>query len=58
MLQPKRSKHRKAQKGRIREVAKRGSMVSFGSYGLKALEDIRKDEVVFKMNTILGLVSN
>jgi len=40
MLQPKRSKHRKAQKGRIREVAKRGSMVSFGSYGLKALEGI------------------
>src|SRR6201995_5661351 len=40
MLQPKRSKHRKAQKGRIREVAKRGSTISFGSYGLKALEAI------------------
>ena len=38
MLQPKRSKHRKAQKGRIREVAKRGTDISFGSYGLKALE--------------------
>src|SRR4030095_2165686 len=40
MLQPKRSKHRKAQKGRIREVAKRGTDISFGSYGLKALEGI------------------
>ncbi|HXB42927.1 MAG TPA: 50S ribosomal protein L16 [Puia sp.] len=40
MLQPKRSKHRKAQKGRIRETAKRGSSIAFGSYGLKALEGI------------------
>src|ERR1700752_621810 len=40
MLQPKRSKHRKAQKGRIREVAKRGTEISFGSFGLKALEPI------------------
>lgn len=40
MLQPKRSKHRKAQKGRIREVAKRGSTIAFGSFALKALEPI------------------
>ncbi len=40
MLQPKRSKHRKAQKGRIREVAKRGTSISFGSFGLKAMEPI------------------
>lgn len=40
MLQPKRSKHRKAQKGRIREVAKRGASISFGSFALKALEPI------------------
>ena len=40
MLQPKRTKHRKAQKGRIREVAKRGTSLSFGSYGLKAVEGI------------------
>ena len=40
MLQPKRSKHRKAQKGRIREVAKRGSSIAFGSYALKSLEGI------------------
>ena len=40
MLQPKRSKHRKAQKGRIREVAKRGTTLSFGSFGLKAMEPV------------------
>lgn len=40
MLQPKRTKHRKSQKGRIREVAKRGASISFGSYALKALEPI------------------
>src|SRR5690242_3950394 len=40
MLQPKRTKHRKAQKGRIRAVAKRGSTISFGSYALKALDAI------------------
>ncbi|HEY6979228.1 MAG TPA: 50S ribosomal protein L16 [Chitinophagaceae bacterium] len=40
MLQPKRTKHRKAQKGRIREVAKRGTSLSFGSYGLKAVEGL------------------
>jgi len=40
MLQPKRSKHRKQQKGRIRQVAKRGTSISFGSYALKALEPI------------------
>ena len=40
MLQPKRTKHRKAQKGRIRSVAKRGTSISFGSYALKSLEPI------------------
>ena len=40
MLQPKRAKHRKAQKGRIRENAKRGTSISFGTFGLKALEPI------------------
>ena len=40
MIQPKRTKHRKAQKGRIREVAKRGDTISFGSYALKSLEAI------------------
>src|SRR5580765_2415638 len=40
MLQPKRTKHRKAQKGRIRRVAKRGTTLAFGTYGLKAAEPI------------------
>jgi large subunit ribosomal protein L16 len=38
MLIPKRVKHRKTQRGRRRGKAYRGSQVSFGSYGLKALE--------------------
>lgn len=36
MLQPKRTKYRKQQKGRNRGLALRGSEVSFGEYGLKA----------------------
>ncbi|MBY0536835.1 MAG: 50S ribosomal protein L16 [Chitinophagaceae bacterium] len=40
MLQPKRTKHRKAQKGRIRETAKRGTSIAFGSFALKALEPV------------------
>ncbi len=36
MLQPKRTKYRKQQKGRNRGMATRGSRVSFGEYGLKA----------------------
>ncbi|MCU0334166.1 MAG: 50S ribosomal protein L16 [Chitinophagaceae bacterium] len=40
MLQPKRTKFRKQQKGRIREVAKRGTSISFGSFALKAMEPI------------------
>jgi large subunit ribosomal protein L16 len=39
MLQPKRTKHRKVQKGRMKGDAKRGTTISFGSYALKALED-------------------
>jgi len=38
MLQPKKSKHRKAHKGRIRGNAQRGATIAFGSFGLKALE--------------------
>lgn len=38
MLQPKKVKHRKVQKGRIKGLAQRGSTVSFGSFGIKALE--------------------
>ena len=39
MLQPKRTKHRKMQKGRMKGDAKRGTTISFGSFALKALED-------------------
>ena len=38
MLQPKRTKFRKQHKGRNRGLALRGNEVSFGEYGLKALE--------------------
>ena len=38
MLMPKRTKYRKQQKGRMRGLAYRGSDVSFGDYGLQALE--------------------
>ncbi|NBB74026.1 MAG: 50S ribosomal protein L16 [Bacteroidetes bacterium] len=38
MLQPKRTKHRKMQKGRIKGNATRGTRVNFGDFGLKALE--------------------
>jgi large subunit ribosomal protein L16 len=38
MLQPKRTKHRKGHKGRIKGDAKRGATISFGSFALKALE--------------------
>ena len=36
MLQPKKTKFRKQQKGKNRGLALRGSKVSFGEYGLKA----------------------
>ncbi|MES1928557.1 50S ribosomal protein L16 [Salinisphaera dokdonensis CL-ES53] len=38
MLQPKRTKFRKVQKGRNRGLAQRGNEVSFGEYGLKAVQ--------------------
>jgi len=38
MLMPKRVKYRKAQRGRMKGKAHRGSSVAFGDYGLKALE--------------------
>ena len=38
MLQPKRTKFRKVQKGRLRGKASRGSTLAFGDYGLQALE--------------------
>ena len=41
MLQPKKTKFRKAFKGRIKGDAKGGTDLNFGSYGLKALEPER-----------------
>ncbi len=41
MLQPKKTKWRKAHKGRIHGNAKGGTSLNFGSYGLKALEPER-----------------
>ena len=39
MLQPKRTKYRKMQKGRIKGNAQRGAHIAFGSFGLKAVEE-------------------
>ncbi len=36
MLQPKRTKFRKSQKGRVKGAANRGNRLAFGSYGIKA----------------------
>ena len=41
MLQPKKTKFRKAFKGRIHGVASSGATLAFGQYGLKALEPER-----------------
>ena len=38
MLMPKRVKYRKAQRGRMKGKAQRGSTLAFGDFGLKALE--------------------
>jgi large subunit ribosomal protein L16 len=40
MLQPKRVKYRKAQRGRMKGTAQRGSTLAFGDYGLKAMEPV------------------
>ena len=37
-MMPKRVKYRKAQRGKIREVATRGNTVAFGEFGLQSLE--------------------
>ena len=41
MLQPKRTKYRKQQKGRTRGKARGGDTLAFGSYGLQTLETVR-----------------
>ena len=39
MLQPKKTKFRKMQKGKLKGFAQRGHQLSFGSFGIKALEE-------------------
>ena len=39
MLSPKRSKHRKAQRGMMKGNTKRGATLAFGTFGLKALDE-------------------
>lgn len=39
MLQPKRTKFRKMQKGRMKGMAQRGHEIAFGSFGLKTMEE-------------------
>jgi large subunit ribosomal protein L16 len=41
MLQPKRTKYRKAHKGRIHGTSKGATTLNFGSYGLKSVEPAR-----------------
>jgi large subunit ribosomal protein L16 len=41
MLSPKRTKYRKAHKGRIHGVAQSGTTLNFGAFGLKAMEPER-----------------
>ncbi len=38
MLQPKKTKYRKAQRGTLKGIAVRGSTLSFGDYAIKAVE--------------------
>lgn len=39
MLQPKKTKYRKAQKGKMKGNAQRGAQLAFGSFGIKTLEE-------------------
>ena len=38
MLQPKKTKFRRQQKGRMKGIAQRGNQLAFGSFGIKTLE--------------------
>ena len=39
MLQPKRTKYRRRQKGKMKGSARRGQQLAFGTFGIKALEE-------------------
>ena len=49
MLSPKRTKFRKAHKGRIHGVAKGGTQLNFGAFGLKSLEPGR---IMFELDGV------
>ncbi|MBQ4356034.1 MAG: 50S ribosomal protein L16 [Bacteroidales bacterium] len=38
MLQPKKTKYRRPQKGRMKDITKRGAEIAFGSFAIKSLE--------------------
>ena len=40
MLQPKKTKYRRMQKGKMKGNAQRGNQLAFGSFGIKALEEV------------------
>ena len=40
MLQPKKTKYRKAQKGRMKGLSNRGNRLSNGMFGIKALDSV------------------
>lgn len=52
MLQPKRTKFRRAHKGRIHGNAKGGTSLTFGSCGLKALEPEKSLRVRSKLRVV------
>ena len=39
MLQPKKTKYRRVQKGKMKGLAQRGNQLAFGSFGIKSLEE-------------------
>ena len=55
MLQPTRTKYRKAHKGRIHGYATRGEILNYGSYGLKAMEP---DRIVSKQIEAARVAAN
>ena len=56
MLQPKRTKYRKTQKGRNEGLAYAGSIVSFGEFGLKATSRGQILLVRSKLHVVRSLV--
>ena len=58
LLEPRKVKYRKWQKGRIRRIAQKGNKISFGQYGLKALEQkwIRAQQIESARKSILRVL--